>query len=64
MAEDGSVVLAGVVSGEWAEESQGEADFAACMLEADMTLVWTWQVHIVGVTNQPEDQPRLGMVST
>ncbi|CAN0076073.1 unnamed protein product [Pylaiella littoralis] len=43
MAEDGSVVLAGVVSGEWAEESQGEADFAACMLEADMTLVWTWQ---------------------
>lgn len=46
MADDGSVILAGVVGGEWVEEPLGgEGDFAACMLDTNMTLVWSWQVR-------------------
>lgn len=44
MAEDGSVVLGGLVKGDWATEFNGGSDLAACKLLADGTLDWAWQV--------------------
>lgn len=43
--DDGSVILAGSTASVWGEDNIGPGDFAASKLDADGTLVWTWQVN-------------------
>eukprot|EP00904_Undaria_pinnatifida_P011787 jgi/Undpi1/7739/HiC_scaffold_23.g10212.m1 len=43
LGDDGSVVLAGYTHGNWSGLNAGEADFAACKLDADGREVWRWQ---------------------
>lgn len=44
MAEDGSVVLVGHTSGNWAGENSGKHDFAATKVDRDGVELWRWQV--------------------
>lgn len=46
MLDDGSVVVAGGSAGEWDIPNAGDWDFAAFKLDADMKLLWKWQVAI------------------
>ena len=46
LGDDGSVVLAGYTHGNWSGLNAGEADFAACKLDADGREVWRWQVTV------------------
>lgn len=39
------MILAGSTTSVWGEEHIGSGDFAASKLDADGTLVWTWQVN-------------------
>lgn len=44
MVDNGSVVLAGLTTGNWSGENAGVVDFAAVKLDAEGVEVWRWQV--------------------
>ena len=44
MANDGSVILAGMTSGGYAAENAGDFDFVVIKLDDDGKVLWTWQV--------------------
>ncbi|CAM9724389.1 unnamed protein product, partial [Sphacelaria rigidula] len=41
---DGSIVLAGLTRGDWAETNAGGSDFCAARLDSDGIVLWRWQV--------------------
>ena len=41
---DGGAIWAGTTSGLWGVQSAGSYDFIASKLDADGSLIWTWQV--------------------
>lgn len=45
---DGSIVLAGVTTGDWFGDVAGSADFAAVALDEDGQELWRWQVNVGG----------------
>ncbi|CAN0042780.1 unnamed protein product, partial [Laminaria digitata] len=43
MVDDGSVVVVGRTEGDWDIPNIGSFDMVAFKLDADATLLWTWQ---------------------
>ena len=45
MSDDGSVVLVGYTYGSWSTTNAGYYDCVAIKLNANGTMLWTWQVN-------------------